>query len=117
MRRVVLFLLSPSPLSFLWPRAARAVFHPVPDSCNSTHNLPPPSTPHPHRAPAHTGKKDKKLCYFVKTMKKEYAKHLSYKKSELQVCKKMAKQNPEVCEIKYPKKTAGSVSWGFGAGD
>ena len=43
-------------------------------------------------------------------MKKEYAKHLSYKKTPLKVCKTMAKQNPEVCQIKYPKKTAGSVS-------
>ena len=50
------------------------------------------------------GPKDLKMCYHMLPIKRAIAQPFSTRKPKLKVCKDLKKQNPEICEIKYPQK-------------
>jgi hypothetical protein len=48
--------------------------------------------------------KQKKMCYYFDPIKKLVARPMSIGMPLVKVCQKLKKQNPEVCEVKYPPK-------------
>jgi len=48
--------------------------------------------------------KDVKMCYYFEPIKKSISQPFSTGMPKAQVCKRLMKDNPEVCEVKYPIK-------------
>merc|ERR1719272_273697 len=48
--------------------------------------------------------KQKKMCYYFEPIKKLVARPISIGMPPLKVCQKLKKNNPEICEVKYPAK-------------
>ena len=48
--------------------------------------------------------KDRKMCYYFEPIKMALAQPFSTRMPKDRVCKRMMKENPEICEIKYPVK-------------
>lgn len=52
--------------------------------------------------PALTSAKDVKMCYIFEPIKKSISMPFSTGMPKKKVCERLKKENPEVCEIKYP---------------
>ena len=48
--------------------------------------------------------RDRKMCYYFEPIKMALAQPFSTRMPKDRVCKRMMKENPEICEIKYPVK-------------
>merc|ERR1711988_706040 len=48
--------------------------------------------------------KDRKMCYYFEPIKMALAQPFSTRMPKDRVCKRMKKENPEICEVKYPVK-------------
>eukprot|EP00529_Nitzschia_sp_RCC80_P037412 CAMPEP_0113461406 /NCGR_PEP_ID=MMETSP0014_2-20120614/11526_1 /TAXON_ID=2857 /ORGANISM="Nitzschia sp." /LENGTH=155 /DNA_ID=CAMNT_0000353169 /DNA_START=153 /DNA_END=620 /DNA_ORIENTATION=- /assembly_acc=CAM_ASM_000159 len=49
--------------------------------------------------------KEKKICYYIDPIKRDVAQPFSLGMPSLKLCKRITKQNPEICTVKYPVKT------------
>jgi hypothetical protein len=49
--------------------------------------------------------REKKICYYIDPMKRDIAQPFSLGMSSLKVCKRITKDNPEICTVKFPVKT------------
>jgi len=56
------------------------------------------------------GPKDLKMCYYMLPIKRSIAQPFSTRKPKVKVCQDLKKQNPEICEIKYPAKMDTALS-------
>jgi mesencephalic astrocyte-derived neurotrophic factor len=60
--------------------------------------------------------KDVKMCYYFEPIKKSISMPFSMGMPKLKVCKKLMKDNPEVCDVRYPikveKKDGEKVDYG-----
>lgn len=54
--------------------------------------------------PALTSPKDVKMCYIFDPIKKSVSQPFSTGMPKKKVCQRLKKENPEICEIKYPIK-------------
>lgn len=54
--------------------------------------------------PALTNPKDVKMCYYLEPIKKSVSTPFSTGMPKQKVCVRLKKDNPEICEIKYPLK-------------
>lgn len=54
--------------------------------------------------PALTNPKDVKMCYYMEPIKKSISTPFSTGMPKQKVCIRLKKDNPEICEIKYPLK-------------
>merc|ERR1712054_1528 len=48
--------------------------------------------------------RDRKMCYYFEPIKAAIAQPFSTKMPKDRVCKRLKKENPEICEVKYPVK-------------
>jgi len=51
------------------------------------------------------GPREKKICYYIDPIKRDVAQPFSTGMSGDRVCKRIDKQNPEICAVKYSIKT------------
>ena len=51
-----------------------------------------------------TNPKDVKMCYYFEPIKKSIAQPFSTGMPKAKVCQRLTKDNPEICEVKYPLK-------------
>jgi len=49
-----------------------------------------------------TNPKDVKMCYYFNPIKKSISQPFSTGMPKLKVCQRLKKDNPEICEVKYP---------------
>lgn len=49
--------------------------------------------------------REKKICYYVDPIKRDVAQPFSLGMTSLKLCKRITKQNPEICSVKFPIKT------------
>jgi hypothetical protein len=49
--------------------------------------------------------REKKICYYIDPIKRDIAQPFSLGMSSLKVCKRITKDNPEICTVKFPVKT------------
>ena len=49
--------------------------------------------------------REKKICYYIDPIKRDVAQPFSLGMPALKVCKRITKQNPEICTVKFPVKT------------
>lgn len=54
--------------------------------------------------PGLTNPKDVKMCYYFEPIKKSVVKPFAMGMPKDKVCKRLKKDNPEICEVKYPIK-------------
>jgi mesencephalic astrocyte-derived neurotrophic factor len=54
--------------------------------------------------PALTNPKDVKMCYYFEPIKKAISTPFATGMPKDKVCKRLKKDNPEICEVKYPLK-------------
>jgi len=54
--------------------------------------------------------KDLKMCYYMVPIKRSIAQPFSTRKPKDRVCRDLMKQNPEICQVKYPVKVESSLS-------
>ena len=54
--------------------------------------------------PALTNPKDVKMCYYMEPIKKSISQLFSTGMPKQKVCVRLKKDNPEICEVKYPLK-------------
>jgi hypothetical protein len=54
--------------------------------------------------PALTNPKDVKMCYIFEPIKKSISQPFSTGMPKKKVCERLKKENPEICQIKYPVK-------------
>lgn len=47
--------------------------------------------------------KDVKMCYIFEPIKKSLSQPFSLGMSKLKVCKRLTKENPDICDVKYRK--------------
>mmetsp|Transcript_14568 Transcript_14568/g.43790 ORF Transcript_14568/g.43790 Transcript_14568/m.43790 type:complete len:120 (-) Transcript_14568:335-694(-) len=50
------------------------------------------------------GQKQKKICYWLMPMKRDVAQTAATGMPKKKVCQRLSKNNPEVCEVKFPIK-------------
>lgn len=66
--------------------------------------------------PALTNPKDVKMCYYMEPIKKSISSVFSMGMPKQKVCMRLKKDNPEICEVKYPlkveKKDGEAVDYG-----
>ena len=66
--------------------------------------------------PALTNPKDVKMCYYMEPIKKSISSIFSLGMPKQKVCTRLKKDNPEICEVKYPlkveKKEGEKVNYG-----
>ena len=55
------------------------------------------------------GPKDVKMCYYMVPIKRAIAQPFSTRKPKQKVCQDLKKQNPEICEVKYPTKVESAL--------
>jgi ARMET, N-terminal len=60
--------------------------------------------------PALESPRDVKMCYLFEPIKKAISQPFSTGMPKLKVCKRLMKDNPEICEVKYRKFTTGHVN-------
>jgi len=51
------------------------------------------------------GPREKKICYYIDPVKRDVAQPYSLGMPSDKVCKRINKQNPEICAVKFPIKT------------
>jgi hypothetical protein len=51
------------------------------------------------------GPREKKICYYIDPIKRDVAQPFSLGMSSLKLCKRIDKQNPTICSVKFPIKT------------
>mmetsp|Transcript_31125 Transcript_31125/g.51872 ORF Transcript_31125/g.51872 Transcript_31125/m.51872 type:complete len:169 (+) Transcript_31125:690-1196(+) len=49
--------------------------------------------------------REKKICYYIDPIKRDVAQPFSLGMPSLKVCKRITKNNPEICTVKFPVKT------------
>lgn len=49
--------------------------------------------------------RERKICYYIDPMKRDVAQPFSLGMPNLKVCKRITKNNPEICTVKFPTKT------------
>jgi hypothetical protein len=49
--------------------------------------------------------REKKICYYIDPIKRDISQPFSLGMASLKVCKRINKQNPEICTVKFPVKT------------
>jgi len=49
--------------------------------------------------------KERKICYYIDPIKRDIAQPFSLGMSPERLCKRINKQNPEICSVKFPVKT------------
>ena len=54
--------------------------------------------------PALTNPKDVKMCYYMEPIKKSISNVFAMAMPKQKVCMRLKKDNPEICEVKYPLK-------------
>lgn len=52
------------------------------------------------------GQKEKKMCYYLEPIKRNVAHPFSLKMPKDRVCKRLKKDNDDICNVKYPVKVA-----------
>jgi mesencephalic astrocyte-derived neurotrophic factor len=66
--------------------------------------------------PALTNPKDVKMCYYMEPIKKSISNIFSMGMPKQKMCTRLKKDNPEICEVKYPlkveKKAGEKVDYG-----
>jgi len=54
--------------------------------------------------------RDRKLCYYLDPIMQTVAHSMALKMPAMRVCKKLTRDNPDICEITYPVKIEADVS-------
>lgn len=49
--------------------------------------------------------REKKICYYIDPIKRDIAQPFSLGMESKKLCKRITKQNPEICTVKFPVKT------------
>jgi len=50
--------------------------------------------------------REKKICYYIQPIKRNVSQPFSLGMNSLKVCQRITKENPEICSVKFPVKTA-----------
>lgn len=57
------------------------------------------------------GPRERKLCYYIQPIKRMISTPLSFGADAKAVCKKLERASAEICSVKYPIKTTGTINY------